>query len=55
MQSDKCTTGTVVDNDEGDMVSEKSLINSMYNIKCLAISYVHYPYFIVGLLKCIQC
>ena len=32
MQSDKCTTGTVVDSDEGDMVSEKSLINSMYNI-----------------------
>ena len=55
MQSDKCTTGTVVDSDEGDMVSEKSLINSMYNIKCLAILYVHYPYFIVGLLKCIQC
>ena len=46
MQSDKCTTGTVVDSDEGDMVSEKSLINSMYNIKCLAISYVHYTYFI---------
>ena len=35
MQSDKCTTGTVVDSDEGDMVSEKSLINSMYNIKIM--------------------
>lgn len=32
MQSDKCTTGTVVDSDEGDMVSEKSLINLMHNI-----------------------
>ena len=55
MQSDKFTTGTVVDSDEGDMVSEKSLINLMHNIKCLAILYVHYPYFSVWLLKCIPC
>ena len=33
MQPDKCTTGTVVDSDKGDMVSEKSLTNLMHNIK----------------------
>ena len=44
LQSDKCTTGTVVDNDEGDMISVTSLTNLMHNIKCLATLYVHYPY-----------